>query len=185
MVARAIYDSEIPVISAVGHEIDFTISDFVADMRAPTPSAAAEIAVPSQIELAEKFNNVYNRLYQQAHRIIERSRLMVENNSERQAFKNPMLKVNEERMYLDRVQQDLKIECERTLESKKQELQVLISRLDGLSPLGALARGFSVTKDKEGRLVRSVTQAKKGDSLEILVEDGRIRTMVTDTENKY
>ena len=116
----------------MGHEIDFTISDFAADLRAPTPSAAAELVVPSQAELGEKFNNVYSRLYSQANRIMERARLQLKAQTERPAFRNPMLKVNEERMYLDRLSQDFTTAYTGILNQKKQALQVGISRLDGL-----------------------------------------------------
>ena len=184
IVARAIYESEIPIVSAVGHEIDFTISDFVADLRAPTPSAAAELVVPSQVELKEKFNNVYNRLYTQANRIIERARLQLAHNSERPVLRNPMLKINEERLYLDRIGQELSNAAAIILERKKQSLQLSASKLDGLSPLGVLSRGFSVTKDKKGNVVRSATQVTSGDKLEIIVEDGKIFTTVDKSEKK-
>lgn len=183
-VARAIYDSEIPIVSAVGHEIDFTISDFAADLRAPTPSAAAELVVPSQAELGEKFNNVYSRLYSQANRIMERARLQLKAQTERPAFRNPMLKVNEERMYLDRLSQDFTTAYTGILNQKKQALQLGISRLDGLSPLGTLARGFSVAKDQQGHVVRTVKQVSAGESLEVMVEDGRILATVDRTETE-
>lgn len=182
IVARAVYDSEIPIVSAVGHEIDFTISDFVADLRAPTPSAAAELVVPAQTELMEKFGNVYTRLYSQAGRILERARLQLKAQAERPAFRNPLLKVNEERMYLDRLTQDLTAVCAGLLGQKKQALQLNASRLDGLSPLGTLARGFSVARDQQMRVVRSVEQVDAGEPLEIMVEDGRILTRVERTE---
>lgn len=177
-VARAIYNSHIPVISAVGHEVDFTISDFVADLRAPTPSAAAEIAVPSQIELKEKFNNVYNRLYSQASKFIEMGRLKLNSNIERPAFKNPMLKVNEERIYIDRVYKDIENRCLNILETKKKELKIDVSKLDGLSPLGTLARGFSVAKDEKGKVLKSIDQVKNGDNLEIMLTDGKVMATV-------
>lgn len=182
IVARAIYDSEIPIISAVGHEIDFTISDFAADLRAPTPSAAAELAVPAQTELMEKFNNVYTRLYGQAGRIIERGRLRLKSLSERPAFLNPMLKINEERMYLDRLYQDLTARTARISEQKRKELGIAASKLDGLSPLGTLTRGFSVAKGKDGKVVRSVSQVQPGDTMTVLVEDGRILASVQSAE---
>lgn len=182
IVARAIYNSEIPIVSAVGHEIDFTISDFVADLRAPTPSAAAELVVPSQIELNEKFNNVYSRLYSQVSRIIERGRLQLNSLSQRPAFVNPTIQINEERMYLDRLYQDLTVNAERILEQKKQKLGVNASKLDGLSPLGALARGFSVAKTEDGKVVRSAKQMKEGDRLSVQVEDGRILATVDKIE---
>lgn len=181
IVARAIYNSHIPIISAVGHEIDFTIADFVADMRAPTPSAAAEIAVPSQIELKEKFNNVYNRLYSQANRVLERGKLQIRSCTERPAFKNPLLKIGEERIYLDRVYHDLETTVDRLFDEKKQQLKISVSKLDGLSPLGALARGFSVAKDGENKVIKSVKQVAKNDKIEITVEDGKISATVDET----
>ena len=182
IVARAIYNSEIPIVSAVGHEIDFTISDFVADLRAPTPSAAAELVVPSQTELNEKFNNVYSRLYSQASRIIERGRLQLKSLSQRPAFVNPTIQINEERMYLDRLYQDLTVTAERILEQKKQKLGVNASKLDGLSPLGALSRGFSVAKTEDGKVIRSAKQMKEGDKLSVQVEDGKIFATVDKIE---
>ncbi len=184
IVAREIYASNIPIVSAVGHEIDFTIADFVADLRAPTPSAAAELVVPAQIELKEKFNNVYTRLYNQAGRIIERGRLNLKSLSERPAFLNPMLKVNEQRMYLDRLYQEFTSMTDRSLEQKKQLLGVSASKLDGLSPLGALARGFSVAKGKNGQIIKSVDQICVGDTISVMVEDGKISATATKTEKK-
>ena len=182
IVAREIYQSEIPIVSAVGHEIDFTISDFVADLRAPTPSAAAELVVPSQTELIDKFNNVYRRLYSQAERILEQGRLRVKNLSERPSIQNPMLKLEEERIYLDRLIQDVSSAADRILEQKKQGLGVAASKLDGLSPLGVLSRGFSVVKGEDGRIVDSIHQVSSGDSLTVMVRDGKIVTTVKETE---
>lgn len=140
--------------------------------------------VPSQAELGEKFNNVYSRLYSQANRIMERARLQLKAQTERPAFRNPMLKVNEERMYLDRLSQDFTTAYTGILNQKKQALQVGISRLDGLSPLGTLARGFSVAKDQQGHVVRTVKQVSAGESLEVMVEDGRILATVDRTEKE-
>ncbi|MBQ4145815.1 MAG: exodeoxyribonuclease VII large subunit, partial [Clostridia bacterium] len=160
----------------------FTISDFVADLRAPTPSAAAELVVPSQTELNEKFNNVYSRLYSQASRIIERGRLQLKSLSQRPAFVNPTIQINEDRMYLDRLYQDLTVTAERILEQKKQKLGVNASKLDGLSPLGALSRGFSVAKTEDGKVIRSAKQMKEGDKLSVQVEDGKIFATVDKIE---
>ena len=182
LVAREIYRSDIPIVSAVGHEIDFTISDFVADLRAPTPSAAAELVVPSQTELNEKFHNVYRRLYSQAERILEQGRLRVKNLTERPSMQNPKLRVDEERIYLDRLVQDMTGAVTRILDQKKQGLGVAASKLDGLSPLGALSRGFSVAKGEDGAVIDSVSRVKPGDSMTIMVKDGRIVTRVEETE---
>ena len=181
-VARAIYDSQIPIISAVGHEIDFTISDFVSDLRAPTPSAAAELVVPSQAELMDKFHNVYTRLYSQANRILERARLMLKSQAERPVLTDPRMKLNEQRIYLDRLYQDLNNDCSDLLRRKKQAASLAASRLDGLSPLGALHRGFSLTEDADGRVIRSVKQTGPGEKISIMVEDGRIFAVTEETK---
>lgn len=172
VVARAIYDSRIPIVSAVGHEIDFTISDFVADLRAPTPSAAAELVVPSQIELNEKFNNVYRMLYRQAMQVVERGRMRVERCSDRPVFKNPVSKINDERQYLDSLSHMFETACKAALRTKRQELAEAAAKLNGLSPLGTLGRGYSLTKDDSGRVVRSVSQVNSGDMINVTVADG-------------
>ncbi|MBO5364824.1 MAG: exodeoxyribonuclease VII large subunit [Clostridia bacterium] len=184
IVAREIYQSEIPIVSAVGHEIDFTISDFVADLRAPTPSAAAELVVPSQTELIDKFHNVYRRLYSQAARILEQGRLRLKSLSERPSIQNPMLKLEEERIYLDRLVQDMTTAADKILEQKKQGLGVAASKLDGLSPLGALTRGFSVVKAEDGGVVNSVSRVKPGDNMTVMVQDGKILATVKETEKE-
>lgn len=180
IVARAIYNSEIPIVSAVGHEIDFTISDFVADLRAPTPSAAAELVVPSQIELAEKFNNVYRRLYQQAMGLLERRRIQLESYKERPAFKNPVRIIDDERMYLDNLSHMFENAYKNALTKKSQRLSESIAKLDGLSPLGTLSRGYSVAKDEKGDIIRSVKQIKSGDRVSVKVADGSFNAEVVD-----
>lgn len=171
-VARAIYNSVIPIVSAVGHEIDFTISDFVADLRAPTPSAAAELVVPSQIELNEKFNNVYKMLHRQASRITERARMRVERCIDRTVFKNPTVKINDQRQYLDNLSHMFENAAFSVLRDKKQMLAECAAKLNGLSPLGTLARGYSVAKDSKGKVVKSVLDVNSGDTIDITVADG-------------
>ena len=178
IVARAIYDSRIPVISAVGHEVDFTISDFVADLRAPTPSAAAELVVPSQEELKDKFNNVYGRLYSCAGRILEKNRLRLRLLTEKPVLKTPERSLDERRLYLDGLYNRFENAYKKILKEKEQALKLNASKLDGLSPLSALSRGFSVTKDEGGRVVKSVEQVKKGDKISVVVSDGEIRASV-------
>lgn len=174
IVARAIYDSRIPIVSAVGHEIDFTISDFVADLRAPTPSAAAELVVPSQIELREKFQNVYRRLYAQAERGVERARARVKACAGRPAFRNPVAKLEDHRLYLDQLSRLFEKSYQNLLEQKKNDMRLLVSKLDGLSPLGTMARGYSILKDEDGRVVKQTGQVKRGDHLRVMVVDGEI-----------
>lgn len=176
-VARAIYGSRIPIVSAVGHEIDFTIADFVADLRAPTPSAAAELVVPSQIELSEKFGNVYRRLYACAARIIEKNRMQVKYLAGSAPLKNPISKIDDSRMRLDSVCRAFENVCDKNLSEKKQSLKVLTTKLEALSPLSSLNRGFAVAK-KDNCVIKSVSEVTGGDKIEILVSDGSISAEV-------
>ena len=176
-VARAIFASEIPIVSAVGHEIDFTISDFVADLRAPTPSAAAELVVPDQTELVEKFGNVYNRLSMCAKRIIENRRLMLKNCTDKPVIKNPIIKIDDKKIYIDNLSHRFEMAVKMISERKKQALSLNISKLDGLSPLGTIARGFSVASGSDG-VIKSVKQVKSGDEISITVSDGKIGAVV-------
>lgn len=177
IVARAIFESEIPIVSAVGHEIDFTISDFVADLRAPTPSAAAELVVPSQKELIEKFGNVYNRLYVCAKRFMENRLLRLKNCTEKPVMQNPVIKIDDKKLYLDNIVHRFEMTGKLIMERKKQSLSVFASKLDGLSPLGTIARGFSVASGSQG-VIKSVSQVKSGDDITIRVSDGEIYTVV-------
>lgn len=177
-VARTIYNSEIPIVSAVGHEIDFTISDFTADLRAPTPSAAAELVVPAQAELTEKFNNVYRRMYTRAMSVIERGKMRISNCTERPAFKNPVQAVNDERQYLDSVSHMFETACKNAVLAKRQRLAQDAVRLDGLSPLGTLGRGYSLARTPDGKVIRSVKQVKSGNVLNVKVADGEFDAVV-------
>lgn len=178
VVARAIYNSEIPIISAVGHEIDFTISDFVADLRAPTPSAAAELAVPSQIELAEKFNNVYRRIFNKAMNAVQNRRVRVEACSQRTVLKNPLQRLDDRKQRLDSISFMLETAYKSAAGEKKQRLLKCTARLDALSPLGTLSRGYSLTKKSDGEIIKSVSQVKSGDKIQVKVADGEIKAEV-------
>lgn len=178
IVARAIFASHIPIVSAVGHEIDFTISDFVADLRAPTPSAAAELVVPDQKELKDKFGNVYIRLNNCIKRYMENQRLNLKYFSDRPYFKNPTLKINEQRLYLDSLVKDIENLSNNILNEKKKSFGVAVSKLEGLSPLGTLSRGFSLAFSENGELIKSVNDVKSGDKIDIRLKDGIINTTV-------
>jgi len=178
IVARAIFKSEIPIISAVGHEIDFTISDFVADLRAPTPSAAAELVVPDQKELSEKFGNVYIRLNNCVNRYMENQRLVLKYYADKPSLKNPIQKINENRLYLDGLYRDMENSYNMILSNKKQSLGVLASKLDSLSPLGTLSRGFSLVFSEEGNLVKLVSDVKSKDKIDVKLSDGIVRATV-------
>ncbi len=168
-VARAIAGSRIPVISAVGHETDFTIADFVADLRAPTPSAAAELAVPSVIDLAASIRQSYGRMLYSLNKTIEGKRQILS----RFAIKNPMDMVNQNRIRMDNALKHLTNAMSALIEAKSKKLAVGAARLEALSPLGVLSRGYSVTQIDD-RIIRSVTQVAVGDELTVRVADGKI-----------
>ena len=178
ILARAIYKSEIPIISAVGHETDFTISDFVADLRAPTPSAAAELAVPSADELSQRFSILGSRLCNAAQKLVEKRQLQLAMYSKKQIFKDPVMKVNEKGMLLDSTWRAFENVVKTRLFEKNQSFSLAVSKLDGLSPLNTLKRGFSVTKSEDGRVIKSVLDAKVGEDILVTVSDGEIRAMV-------
>ena len=167
-VAYAIYNSEIPVISAVGHETDFTIADFVADMRAPTPSAAAEIAVPSALELYSKINTHIGRLQKAILRSNENRRLRVA------SFKVKRLDdmLASYRMKADSCIVRAKNKTENIILEKQKGLSSLAARLDALSPLSVMARGYSVAMLDGGRVIKSVNDLKKNDRFTLRLKDG-------------
>ncbi len=178
VLARAIFKSEIPIISAVGHETDFTISDFVADLRAPTPSAAAELAVPSGAEIAEKFSTAGMRLANAVNKIIEKRQLQLKVYAEKQILRDPMFKVNEKGMQLDSIFRMFENAAKTAVAEKRQKFGVVVSKLDGLSPLNTLNRGFSVAKDCDGKVIKSVAGVKSGDDISVVVSDGQIKATV-------
>lgn len=178
IVARTIFESEIPIISAVGHETDFTIADFVADLRAPTPSAAAELAVPSGEELFDRFENAKGRIKAASRKILENRRLFLKMYTDKQILRDPLSKINEKWIYLDHLSKMFENATKSVLGEKQQCLGVLASKLDGLSPLGTLSRGYAVAKDSSGAVVKSTNQVKSGDSMTVRVSDGEINTIV-------
>jgi exodeoxyribonuclease VII large subunit len=181
VVARSIYESRIPVISAVGHETDFTIADFVADVRASTPSAAAEIVMPERYVLENRLSGLKLRLRNSILRKTSVERLVLGRLRDSAVFRQPLNRVYQERMRLDiqgRYLQKAQEACSRTYANK---LSMLAARLDSLSPLNSLARGYSIVKSKsDNNLVKSIEGLKKGDRLEINVRDGSIDCIVED-----
>lgn len=181
IVARSIYESRIPVISAVGHETDFTIADFVADVRASTPSAAAEIVMPERHTLENRLTGLELRLRNSMQKKVSMERLGLRRLRESTAFKQPLSRVYQERMRLDVQGRYLQKAQEACSEAFTNKLSMLVSRLDTLSPLSSLARGYSIVKTKsDNTLVKSVVGLKRGDRLEINVQDGSIDCVVED-----
>ena len=175
--ARAIYNSKIPVISAVGHETDFTIADFVADLRAPTPSAAAELAVPDIEEIRRKLE-IYNQRYKiSLKKKIEFMELRYQKCMSSKVFTDPTAKIKEQYINLDIIIKSLENLTTNKVKDLKTKSVELISKLDTLSPLKTLTRGYSITQ-KQGKTIKSVTEVKTDDTLYIRFIDGEIKTKV-------
>ena len=171
IVARAIYDSEIPIISAVGHETDFTIADFVADLRAPTPSAAAELAVPDIFEVKQKIINYQNRSKLALKKKIEIMKLRFEKVMKSRIFTDPMRKVMDNSIILDDYMKRLENAMKEIKTEKKNKYIELVTKLDSISPLKTLIRGYSLT-EKDGQIIKSASQIDKGDIITIKFSDG-------------
>lgn len=174
IVARAIYDSELPIISAVGHETDFTIADFVADLRAPTPSAAAELAVANIDDVIETLK-LYNNRYKVAlKKKIELMRLSYEKCMARPAYKNPTQKINEQYMVIDMKVKALQNSMMLKLKEAKTSFVKETAKLDSLSPLKTLTRGYSiVTKQESGKVIKSVDDLNSGEKVNLRLSDGQ------------
>ena len=172
IVARSIYDSKIPIISAVGHETDFSISDFVADLRAPTPSAAAELAVPDIYELNKKIINYQDRLRMALLKKVELMKLSFEKVMSSVVFREPLRKVNDNYLSLDNLLKRLEAGIKIKSEKEKNKYIELVAKLDALSPLKTLSRGYSIT-EKEGKTIKSKDELIKGDKIDLRFIDGR------------
>ncbi len=177
IVARAIYNSELPIISAVGHETDFTIADFVADLRAPTPSAAAELAVPDVYELREKINNYKKRYRISLKKKTELMRLRYEKCMKSRVFTDPMRKIRDMDVILDSYIQKLETIIKNIQKDKSSSYVELVARLDTLSPLKTLTRGYSLT-EKDEKIVRSVKDLEPNDKVKLKFFDGERKATI-------
>lgn len=200
IVARAIYESEVPVISAVGHEIDFTISDFTADARAPTPTGAAMIAVPDITEVKYKITQLTGKLNKNMNDRITQNKTKLENISQKQIFKNPESIYEIKGMTLDNLVDKLEFASkniisenknklfqlenknilknpDEILRTKKEEYLKNLNKLEVLNPLLTLKRGYTLTK-VEGKIISSAKDVKSGDKLDVEFDDGTINTRV-------
>ena len=177
-VARTIYHSDIPVISAVGHEPDVTIADFVADLRAATPSNAAELAVPDQNDVAVQLRQMSGRMAQAMGRRLEAARRELDRASQCRALQNPMNYVDDKRMLLDYQREKLAAGLTASLSRERERFAALASKLDALSPLKVLGRGYAIPQKEDGSVVRSTTDVIPGDALRLRVADGEISCQV-------
>lgn len=176
--ARAVYESEIPIISAVGHETDYTICDFVADLRAPTPSAAAELAVPDIIELKFGLDSYRHRIFSLTKNIIaaERNKLITFEKSD--ALRDPLTKLNENRrelLYLSGRITDLTVS---SVAEHKNKYCTLTGKLNALSPLGVISRGYALA-ERDGKVLTRVKAVAEGDGISVRLSDGVLQAKVT------
>ncbi len=178
--ARAIFASEIPIISAVGHETDFTIADFVADLRAPTPSAAAELAVPSQTEILAAIASVRIRMNNYILSLMENLRLSLS----RLEMRKPTERLDVLRQRVDDLTHMLGKSFERNILSERKALAELAAKLDALSPLKVMMRGFSLATAADGHIVKTVTELKKGDNISLRLADGRAECTVDECKGE-
>ena len=172
IVANSIYNSKIPIISAVGHETDFSISDFVADLRAPTPSSAAELAVPDVYEVKQKINTYQNRLKMSLTKKLEIMKLRYEKCMSSSVFKDPTRKINENYIKIDTYVKQLENLINKVKEKNKNKYIELVSKLDTLSPLKTLTRGYSIV-EKDGKSIKSILELQKDDEISIRLNDGK------------
>ncbi|NSW91356.1 MAG: exodeoxyribonuclease VII large subunit [Firmicutes bacterium] len=183
IVARSIYESNIPIISAVGHETDFTVADFVADVRAPTPSAAAEIVVPEKRILKQKTADLKLRLQNALLKSININRVRYARLAGSIAFRQPYNRINQERIRLDNLGRYMYNALLTQKEKAKMRIVFLIDKLDMLSPLNVLARGYGIVRSKpDNKLIKSANDVKSGDEIEIALKDGVIDASVESTK---
>ncbi|NLX63772.1 MAG: exodeoxyribonuclease VII large subunit [Clostridiaceae bacterium] len=175
--AIAISKSEIPIISAVGHETDYSISDFVADLRAPTPSAAAELVMPEKKALQEALATYEKRLLNCLLFSLKKERDRLSRLQNARCLQKPMELINQKRQSLDAVERNLILHGRTQLDRYKTSLKTTIAKLNALSPLTVLSRGYGVIQDEAGRLIRSVKGLEPGDKLVITVSDGKFSSV--------
>lgn len=178
VVARAIFKSKIPVVSGVGHEIDFTISDFVADLRAPTPSAAAELISPDQTDLKIRLTHYYNELMDLIQENIEEKTAVLNQLTERLLRAHPQQQLEQFAQHLDRSSSVLMNQMKYLLERKESKLAQLAKALHITSPLATLARGYSILTNKIGETITASKQIKPGELIDARLHDGALRCEV-------
>ena len=179
MLARAIYECEIPIVSAVGHETDFTICDFVADVRASTPSAAAELVSSVTNEnMLSQTETLINKMQSAVKRRLQFELQRYEKSANARALKNPDDIIKNRQIKLDVLNEKIKGIYLKKLSAEKEKFAELSAKLDTLSPLKILARGYSVTK-KDGHIINSISQVNPNDKIEVVLSDGNIKCTVT------
>lgn len=198
--ARLIYDCTVPVISAVGHETDFTICDFVSDLRAPTPSAAAELAVPDRNDLKRQLNNVIIKMQNTLHNRININRGRVDRLSDCRFFKSPTVMIDEKRLYTERLSELLVLQMQRRIEAARSKTESVsaqmltavrsrteadrrryiyfTSKLEALNPMSVISRGYSAVFDADNKLIKSVDLMYEGKEFSVRMADGEVAAEV-------
>ena len=182
IVARAIFDCSVPIISAVGHETDWTIADFVADMRAPTPSAAAELAVYELSLVTDTLEEYKRRLQKGLERQVRHQRQRLANYETKLYYLSPQTKLNERRHQLVMAEERLKAQMNRIFQNKKQIFALLMAKLEGQSPMKKLQSGYAYVADATGKRITRVAEVQKGQELEISMQDGSVLAKVSDVQ---
>ena len=180
IVAKAIFDCDTPVISAVGHETDFTIADFVADMRAPTPSAAAELAVFDYSEFMEKQLNYSRLLFSLIDNKLKIYRKSLKSYETSVNLFSPVNQLQSRRQYSDELMTKLSKELNDVLNDRKHKLQIYAERLNGMSPLNKISKGFAYVTDGNKKPLTSVSQVKADDEMSLIIKDGTIKAKVVE-----
>lgn len=183
-VARAIFDCQVPVISAVGHETDVTIADYVADLRAPTPSAAAELAVWDYRQLQGYLDECRLRMNRSMTGTIRINRLRLKELDVRLSYLHPRHKLQDQQQRLIELEEELRTLMRDRLKEARHRLAIQIEKLNGLSPVRKLNQGFAYVEEADGGVVKSIRQVEKGDELTVYVTDGLIRTSVKAVQKK-
>ncbi len=181
ILAKTVCASEIPVISAVGHETDFTICDFAADLRAPTPSAAAELAVPDTAELKHKINNIISRESAVLLQMLSAKRETLARYEKSRYLSSPGHMIDDRRMTLVLSSERLMTSAAHVNDIKKHALSALSGKLEALSPLAVLSRGYGVVSSEEGKVIKEIADVSVGDKITVKVRDGEIYAGVSGT----
>lgn len=185
LVARSIYESRVPVISAVGHETDFTIADFVADQRAPTPSAAAEIVVPDWLDLQKNIKGLNERLIIGVRGSVAAFKEKITRLNNSNVLKRPKDNLHNKMIDLDYLTRRLGQIIVTNLDQKKNGLALQASRLSALSPLATICRGYSICRDKQGLIVKKAISLTPGDNIELIMIDGTVECDVRRVKEGY
>ena len=180
--AYAIYESKIPIISAVGHEPDVTISDFVADLRAATPSNAAELAVPDQDALRQSLDSMSTAMASALNRQLKSARQHLSVLSASPALQSPTGYLEQKRLALEHLRDRMISAQTRCIDRKKQGFIGLTAKLDAMSPLKVLTRGYAMTQTEDGTVIRSVNQVVPGNNIQISLSDGHVTAAVTEVK---